>query len=223
MTTAKQPHENEPSVAAVGSPLDRQVRPQDLRDYADDADQHGNHWVPISPHTLRAVVAEIESLRLKVHAVRPMDDVAERLDAAISWLRDGVNKGRGVGVADFVALRALMRTLQDASAALGPNVGIQPRRRRRASWWRNRRLQVNDDNLLASDDVLREVHRALLATGNTLQATQVRAAAMEARSLRTVIRRAASILHGGEGVTDQGDAWDKALRLLDATVAEFDA
>ena len=43
---------------------------------------------------------------------------------------------------------------------------------------------MNDENLLAADEVLREVHRALLANGNTLQAAQVRAAAMEARALR---------------------------------------
>lgn len=37
--------------------------PQDLREYADDADKHGAHWVPIHPNTCRALAAEIERLR----------------------------------------------------------------------------------------------------------------------------------------------------------------
>lgn len=40
-------------------------------------------------------------------------------------------------------------------------------------------------------------------------------------SLRNVIRRASNIMAGGEGVQDQGEAWDRTLRLLDAAVAEF--
>ena len=40
-------------------------------------------------------------------------------------------------------------------------------------------------------------------------------------SLRDVIRRAANIMAGGEGVQDQGEAWDRAQRLLNAAVAEF--
>ena len=37
--------------------------PEDLRSYADDADQHGNHWVPIAPASLRGLADEIERLR----------------------------------------------------------------------------------------------------------------------------------------------------------------
>lgn len=45
----------------------------------------------------------------------------------------------------------------------------------------------------------------------------------EREELRAVIRRAANIMRGGEGVQDQGEAWDKTLRLLDSAVATFDA
>lgn len=37
--------------------------PQDLRDYALDANQHGNRWVPISPQSLSALAGELERLR----------------------------------------------------------------------------------------------------------------------------------------------------------------
>lgn len=40
-------------------------------------------------------------------------------------------------------------------------------------------------------------------------------------SLERVIRRAANIMRGGEGVQDQGEAWDKTLRLLDAAVSDM--
>lgn len=36
--------------------------PQNLRDYAQDADDHGNKWVPMSPQSLRALAAEMERL-----------------------------------------------------------------------------------------------------------------------------------------------------------------
>lgn len=39
---------------------------------------------------------------------------------------------------------------------------------------------------------------------------------------RAAIKRAASALHGGEGVTDQGQAWDLAMRVLDAALAKGD-
>lgn len=47
--------------------------------------------------------------------------------------------------------------------------------------------------------------------------------AAEIDRLETVIRRAASIMHGGEGVRDQGEAWDCAIRLLDAAVMNMTA
>ena len=50
---------------------------------------------------------------------------------------------------------------------------------------------------------------------------EARAALRQADSMRDVIRRAANIMAGGEGVQDQGEAWDRTLRLLDAAVAEF--
>lgn len=43
----------------------------------------------------------------------------------------------------------------------------------------------------------------------------------QADSMRDVIRRAANIMAGGEGVQDQGEAWDRTQRLLNAAVAEF--
>ena len=45
--------------------------------------------------------------------------------------------------------------------------------------------------------------------------------AAEIHRLETVIRRAANIMHGGEGVRDQGEAWDHAMRLLDAAVSDM--
>ena len=45
--------------------------------------------------------------------------------------------------------------------------------------------------------------------------------AAEVQRLETVIRRAANIMRGGEGVEDQGEAWDSTLRLLDAAVADM--
>jgi hypothetical protein len=54
---------------------------------------------------------------------RPMDDIAKRLDAAISWLRDGVNTGPGVGLADFIALRQLLRT---GTAQAAPSEPVAP-------------------------------------------------------------------------------------------------
>ena len=35
--------------------------PSKLRSYADDADQHGNHWVPIAPATLRGLADALEA------------------------------------------------------------------------------------------------------------------------------------------------------------------
>jgi len=43
----------------------------------------------------------------------------------------------------------------------------------------------------------------------------------QADSMRDVIRRAANIMAGGEGVQDQGEAWDRTQRLLNAAVAGF--
>ena len=37
-------------------------RAQELRDWADDADQHGNKYVPVSPSTLRKVAAALEAM-----------------------------------------------------------------------------------------------------------------------------------------------------------------
>ena len=45
--------------------------------------------------------------------------------------------------------------------------------------------------------------------------------AAEIHKLETVIRRASCIMHGGEGVCDQGEAWDRAIRLLDLAVSEM--
>lgn len=58
--------------------------------------------------------AECQRLREIVGAHRPLADVAKRLDAAISWLRDGKDIGNGIGVADMIALRALLRSMADA-------------------------------------------------------------------------------------------------------------
>ena len=54
-------------------PVDRVVRPgaearhlptpEDLRNYADDADQNRNHWVPISAASLRGMADEFDRLR----------------------------------------------------------------------------------------------------------------------------------------------------------------
>lgn len=41
------------------------------------------------------------------------------------------------------------------------------------------------------------------------------------QQLEWVIRRAANIMRGGEGVEDQGEAWDRVQRLLDETVADM--
>jgi hypothetical protein len=59
-----------------------------LRSYADDADQHGKHWVPISPASLRGMADEIERLRTdragliqswnKAESNRRMDDTLLR-------------------------------------------------------------------------------------------------------------------------------------------------
>ena len=61
-------------------PVERRVRPgaearhlptpADLRSYADDADQHGNHWVPIAPASLRGVADEIERLSAERNRLR---------------------------------------------------------------------------------------------------------------------------------------------------------
>jgi hypothetical protein len=45
----------------------------------------------------------------------------------------------------------------------------------------------------------------------------------EIARLHTVIRRSATIMAGGEGVQDQGEAWDRTLRLLDDACAAIDA
>ena len=45
--------------------------------------------------------------------------------------------------------------------------------------------------------------------------------AAEIRRLEEIIRRAANIMAGGEGVCDQGEAWDKTQRLLDDEVSEM--
>ena len=45
--------------------------------------------------------------------------------------------------------------------------------------------------------------------------------AAEIQRLEGVIRRAANIMRGGEGVEDQGEAWDRVQRLLDETVADM--
>ena len=45
--------------------------------------------------------------------------------------------------------------------------------------------------------------------------------AAEIHRLEGVIRRAANIMRGGEGVEDQGEAWDRVQRLLDETVADM--
>jgi hypothetical protein len=77
-------------------------------------------WEAAEAQTLRAVGDlrrlrdEIERLRGIVDQHRPLADVAVRLDASISWLRDGRHAGPGIGVADMVALRLLLRNLEDA-------------------------------------------------------------------------------------------------------------
>lgn len=45
--------------------------------------------------------------------------------------------------------------------------------------------------------------------------------AAEIHRLENVIRRAANIMRGGEGVEDQGEAWDRTQRLLDEAVADM--
>lgn len=37
--------------------------PQELRDYAQDADEHGNKWVPLPPTTLRALAAYMDGMQ----------------------------------------------------------------------------------------------------------------------------------------------------------------
>lgn len=43
--------------------------------------------------------------------------------------------------------------------------------------------------------------------------------AAEIHRLEQIIRRAANIMAGGEGVCDQGEAWDKTQRLLNDAVS----
>lgn len=51
-------------------------------------------------------------------------------------------------------------------------------------------------------------------------ARELIADARRSRGLLAVIKRASNIMQGGEGVQDQGEAWDRTLRLLDTVIAQ---
>jgi hypothetical protein len=48
--------------------------------------------------------------------------------------------------------------------------------------------------------------------------THIDAQAQEIELLRAVIARASNVMQGGEGVEDQGEAWDRTVRILDAAM-----
>ena len=57
--------------------------PEDLRSYADDADQHSNRWVPIAPASLRGIADEFERLRAKLGQL-----VLPAIEAAVAVERE---------------------------------------------------------------------------------------------------------------------------------------
>ena len=61
--------------------------------------------------------------------------------------------------------------------------------------------------------------RAAIYDAESAQLTEPLRAKIEL--LSSVIQRAACILHGGDGVQDQGEAWDRAIKLLDAAVDDM--
>lgn len=97
----------------------RALNSLDTYAYLPVTDADAATWMP-HEWVIDAIMAAAERA---VSSVRPMADVATRLDAAISWLRDGKDIGNGVGLGDFIALRGLMRELQDADAARTASTG----------------------------------------------------------------------------------------------------
>ncbi len=66
--------------------------------------------------------------------------------------------------------------------------------------------------LLAERDALAARHERALIAGAELREQR--------DALAAVIKRASSALHGGEGVTDQGQAYDLAMRVLDSALKD---
>ena len=86
------------------------LRPADLRSYADDAEQHGNHWVPMHRDTVRAVADDLDMLRSALH------DIAEE------WA--GAECGEPVHAQEAYAIALAKRMYALAATALRPNVEV---------------------------------------------------------------------------------------------------
>lgn len=87
--------------------------PEDLRSYADDADQHGNHLVQIAPASLRGIAGELNRLRYALDLVRSHPEFDE--GGPMADMMDQVLSGARAPMLD--ALGAIEAALDAAIAA----------------------------------------------------------------------------------------------------------
>lgn len=82
----------------------------ELRSYAEDAEQHGNHWVPLHPAALRELADELDMLRRALH------EIAEE------WA--GAECGEPVHAQEAYAIALAKRMYALAAAALRTNATL---------------------------------------------------------------------------------------------------